>query len=307
MRSFLRQLQSKQSGQALVLVSITMAVLLGFGALVTDVGQLYLERQRLTAAADMASLAAVQLLPDRVAAEATAREYLEKNGVDPDAVTIEINGANDQVAVRLHNAIPTTFARVLGYDRLDTWGGATARVSAISAGFGAVPLAVAQDDWVLGQQVVLKRSSQDSGAVGPGNYQALALGGRGANTYEENLANGYEGRIQVGDWLETQPGNMAGPTTRAASQRISADPTATWQTVSKDSPRLIMVPILRDWNVNGRSEVLVVGFGIFFMESVGDDGESEAEITGRFLRVLGTGESNGTAPDFGLRTVKLIR
>lgn len=305
MKALVRRIRSEESGQILVLVSVSMVVLFGLGALAADVGRLYLERQRLSAAADMAALAAVQFLPDQSAAEQAARDYLGKNGVSPDAAQIEVNGSAGEVAVAVNETIPMTFATVLGYERKGTWGGATARLAAISGVQGAVPLGVARADWVMGQQITLKLSAND-GTIAPGNYQALALGKSGASMYEENLKNGYAGWIRVNQWLETQTGNMATPTVRAANDRINQDPQATWQTVKKGSPRLLMVPILRDWTVNGKGEVLVVGFGMFFLEDVRETGSDKGEITGRFLKMIGEGEADGTAPDFGLTTVKLV-
>lgn len=306
MKSLIRRFCSEESGQVLALVSITLVVLCGLAAIVTDVGQLYLERQRLASAADLAALAGAQELPDREAAEEIAAAYLAKNGIDVDAVEIEISDDDQEVAVTLRNTIPTTFARILGVYSQGTWGGATARSAAVSGGIGAVPLGVARADWQVGQEVVLKLSAND-GTVAPGNYQALALGKHGASMYEYNLMNGYDQWMRVGDWLETEPGNMAGPTVRATQFRINQDPHATWQTVQKGSPRLLMVPVLQDWLVNGRGEVQVVGFAMFFLDKVETKGSDKGEITGRFLRVLGEGEVDGVAPDFGLRAVKLIR
>lgn len=305
MKALIQRMRTEESGQVIVLVSICMTVLLGMGAMVADVGQLYLERQRLVAAADLAALAGAQLLPDRTRAEATAADYLAKNGVDADAVQIEINDANSEITVNLRNTIPTTFARVLGVFTQGTWGGATAQSAALSGVSGAAPLGVAQADWRVGQQVILKASSGDT--VAPGNYQALALGDKGgASRYEDNLANGFDGMIRTNQWISTEPGNMVGPTIKACEERLSEDPNATWQTVKKGSPRLLKIPVVQDWNVNGRGEVKVVGFAIFFLESVSDQNPNKGEIRGRFLRMMSEGEADGTAGDFGLSKVRLV-
>lgn len=305
MQRLIRRMRSEESGQLLVLVGLSMTFLFGLVALSADVGRLYLERQRLTSVADVASLAAVQALPDREAAETVARDYLDKNGVDPDAAAITVNEAGTEVSVTLRNEIDMTFAVLLGFDRSGTWGSATARRAAVSGTTGAVPLGVPRDDWVLGETVVLKRSAS-GGYASPGNFQALALGGHGANQYEENLQNGYTGWIRIGDEITTEPGNMSGPTVRAIENRIYQDPHATWQTVQSGSPRLLTVPVLRDFDVNGRGEVEVVGFAIFFLEGVNDQGNQMGEVTGRFLRMIGQGEADEAASDFGLVTTKLI-
>ena len=154
--------------------------------------------------------------------------------------------------------------------------------------------------------MILKLSAND-GTVAPGNYQALALGKSGASMYEYNLMNGYQDWIRIDQWIQVETGNMANPTVRACEYRISLDPLATWETVTKDSARLLKVPVLESFEVNGKGEVYVVGFAMFFLEDVRETGSDKGEIIGRFLRGVVQGEANGAAPDFGLKTVKLVR
>lgn len=125
--------------------------------------------------------------------------------------------------------------------------------------------------------------------------------------YEQNLMYGYPDWIRVGDWIETEPGNMASPSVRAGRYRIGLDPLATFETVSPDSPRLLLVPILKDFTVNGRGEVQVVGFAMFFLERVEEKGPDKGEITGRFLRTMAVGEIDSSAPYFGVTRAKLIQ
>lgn len=306
MRRWLRPLTGEK-GSVLTLVALSMVVLLGFVALATDAGLLYLERQRLNNVADVAALAAVQFLPDDPeGAEAAAREYLEKNGITAGQGSVHVDPAENRVVVSAESEVPLLFAPVIGHTQATVAGGGAAMVAPLSGVQGAVPLGVAQADWKLGEQVVLKLSAND-GTVAPGNYQALALGRRGSSVYEHNLMYGYPEWIRIGDWIETEPGNMASPSVRAARYRIGLDPLATWETVQPGSPRLLLVPILKDFTVNGRGEVQVVGFAMFFLENVEEKGPDKGEITGRFLRMAAEGEIDSGAPYFGVTRAKLIR
>lgn len=306
MQAILKRFHSEESGQIIVLVAVSMVMLFGLGALAADIGRLYLERQRLTSAADLAALSAAQYLPDKVAAEQAARDYLAKNGVDGSAATIVVNESTKEVGVAVNNTIPMTFAVMMGSVREGTLGEALARMDNVSGVFGAAPLGVAQADWQVGDQVVLKLSAND-GSVAPGNYQALALGKSGASMYEYNLMNGFQDWIRIDQWLQTETGNMTNPTVRASRYRIQQDPGATWETVNKSSPRLLKVPVLESFQVNGKGEVRVVGFAMFFLEGVMETGADKGEIYGRFLRGVVEGEANGSAQDYGLKTVKLVR
>jgi len=307
MREQIERLKSAQSGSVLPLVALSMMVLMGLAALAVDVGRMYVERERLSAVADVAALsAAPYLMTDPEAVPAVVREYMAKNGLDDLPATVMVDEAAREVSVKISNTIPMTFARVIGHEWGTTVAGATATVAALKGVHGAVPLGVAEADWQVGDPVVLKLSPND-GSVSPGNYQALSLGRNGASMYEQNLMNGYQSWLRVGEWIETEPGSMAGPTVRAARYRIGLDPFATYETVTKGSPRLLQVPVLQDFTVNGRGEVQIVGFAMFFLEQVEETGPDKGEITGRFLRIVVEGEADGSAPDFGLVATKLVQ
>lgn len=307
MRPLWQRLSAEQRGSVIPLIMVSMICLLGFVALGTDVGRLYVERQQLAGAADMAALSAAQFLASNPnQAETVAREYLSRNGVNPGDAEIRLDPVNKRITVQASRKVAMTFGRVIGQRDTVVASAATAGVAALSGANSAVPLGVARANWKLYDQVILKMSASD-GTIAPGNYQALALGKRGSSMYEQNLTNGYDGWLRVGQWIETESGNMAQPTVRAARQRINSDPTATYETVQKGSPRLIMVPILKDFTVTGRGEVQIVGFGMFFLEKVEEKGSDKGEITGRFLRMAGEGEADGSAPDFGLTRTKLLQ
>ncbi len=297
---------SDERGSVLVIVALVMTVLLGFAALVIDVGILYFNRVALSNAADAAALAAVQELPDSpAAAEAVAVSYAAKNGVEESSTVATVLPDLYSVAVRVSRVVSLGFARVLGFDSVEVTARAKARVGPVNGVFGAAPFFVPDQVFVYGQTYVLKRpGGQGKG----GNFGGLALGGRGARNYEDNIVHGYQGWLHTGDWVETEPGNMSGPTVRGVEERIARcthSPPCTFDSFVRECPRLIVVPVadVEPDELTGRSSVLIIGFAAFFLEGVGGHG-NECEVTGTFIRWALDSELGGSG-DYGLVSYRL--
>jgi peptidoglycan hydrolase-like protein with peptidoglycan-binding domain len=300
-----RQPAPAERGSITVIVALALTALLVLAALVTDVGWLYVMHERSSMVADAAALSGAQFLPHDVdRAVQTVQTYLDKNGFRGEDVTIAVNRADQTLSVMLQERVELTFARVLGRDSELVRSGAVARTAPLTGYNAVVPLGVVQADWKLGDPVMLKAGPAD-GTLSPGNYGALSLGGKGASNYESNLQSGYTGWVRAGDWLLTETGNMAGPTERALLARIARDPSASYATVTKGSPRIIVIPVLSSFQANGRGEVQVAGFGAFFLDGVDTQGNDQGTVYGRFLRYHVTGESLGSGPDFAVYTIKL--
>jgi len=301
-----RRSRHAEEGAVTVVVAVAMVALIGLVALGTDVGRMYIAQERVATVADAAALSGAQFLPhDRDGAFAAVTTYLTKNGVDPRSVVISLNETERTLAVAVEDSVTYTFARIFGQASGTVAASAVARVASLSGYNNVVPLGVVQADWQLGDPVLLKAAPGSGGHHSPGNYGALSLGGRGASNYEGNLANGYTGWLRAGDLIQTEPGNMAGPTQRALQDRIARDPNASYANVRKGSPRIMIIPVLESFDVNGRGEVRIVGFGAFFLEGVGSQGSDRGTVHGRFLRYVVTGESDGDGADFATYTIKL--
>ena len=117
--SQLLRLVSREDGAVFIVAALMMTVLLGFSALVIDMGSLYLEKSSLQNALDAAALAGAQSLPATADATAKAQLYFADNGYSsadlivsfPDSSTITCSSSQ---------SVETTFARVLGINSTNT-------------------------------------------------------------------------------------------------------------------------------------------------------------------------------------------
>ena len=112
-----------ESGQAFVLMALSLVVIMGMAALVVDVGNWYHTKRRLQATADAAALAGAQLLPtDSVGAQAMALSYADKNGGDVAGGDIAVTStavADDTIGVRARKTDAGVFGSVLGIASAD--------------------------------------------------------------------------------------------------------------------------------------------------------------------------------------------
>ena len=121
--------------------------------------------------------------------------------------------------------------------------------------------------------------------------------------FRNNIYYGYGGEIRIGDVIDTEPGNMASSIS-SVNQVINMDPYATFDSYDMDSPRVWLIPILDDMDVNGRKPVIVVGFASFFIEDI-EKKSGKAEVTGRFIEYTTSGAIDDSAPDLGVYGLKL--
>lgn len=298
------QLLRDQKGSAIVIVALGVTVMMGFGALVVDVGNLYLHKTRLANMADAAALAGVQDLPaNSQLAVSNAYRYAAQNGMNSDVVGVTVSNNNRVIGVTATRKVPLFLARIFQLTSSDVTAEAAASISSISGASGIVPFGIVKQPFLFGQNYSLKAGA---GGGYNGNYRALALGGTGASNYQGNIQNGYNGKLKIGDWILTETGNMSGPTNQGVAYRIGLDPTATFATVEKGSSRIVVVPVIDSIAVDGRNEVLIVGFAAFFLEGTGGQG-NDNYITGKFRQMVVPGDISAEATNYGLYGSTLIK
>lgn len=291
-----------EKGSVTVLVSLLVVALMGMLALVTDVGVVYAEKAKLSKAIDAAILAGGQELPGSISAARTVMEtYLVANGVDINDVTITIAGDGKSASIVATKQVDHYFAKVLGFNQ--TGINETSKIelgNAASAVGGIRPFGVTKYDFQYGDQVVLKTNGGDGYH---GNFGGLALGGSGACNLIGNALYGYESEIKVGDYIDTEPGNMASMINPI--KNYIGQFNETFETFDRNSGRVWTVLVVDSMEVNGRSAVEVVGFAQFFVEEIKKK-SGKAQITGRFVRYVTNGDIDHSLDDTGVYAMRLV-
>lgn len=325
--------KEKEQGNVAIIVTLSLSVLIGMGALVADVGVLYARHAHLQNALDAAALAGVQELPQNTdGAMAVATAYAAENGVS--GISVEFRSGNAEIVVRAEESVPAYLATIWGIKESTIGASSRAIMVPPQSLSGAVPLSVEEQDFVYGEEYTLKSGAngdhededEDDFTRG-GWFGALELSGNGARDYETDLAHGYQGTLSIGQVLEVKHGNMSGPTSRGISERLDRDtrvPRNTFADFDRDAPEIIYLPIVKVLSRNGNSvhEAEIIGFAAFFLEGVEGNGV-DSVVRGRFLRTVVTrGQAGGsladllkseeemeagnTLSDFGLYAPKLL-
>lgn len=305
MRKFLKRLYKDERGLSFVMVSIGIAALFGMAALVTDFGRMALERQRLVNAVDSAAMAGARELtlgpnPYTREEEAVRRslEVAAANGVPAERVTVTING--NRVSVDAVSTVELIMSRPFGVSRKDVGAHAAAVVSGVSSYRGIAPLTIRDQPLEYGRLYTLKYGSPDS----PGNFGALALTGRGSRNYRQDLINGFSQEVRIGSRLETEPGNMSGPTDGIDQRLARCTDGCTYNNFRPGCPRVLIVPMHQDL-FRGRDEITVTGFAAFFVDRDATISGSD-EIKGYFVRMAAEGSLDPSGPLTGLYRVALV-
>ncbi|EEG78398.1 hypothetical protein DealDRAFT_0813 [Dethiobacter alkaliphilus AHT 1] len=265
-----RYLFKDERGNVLVIFAVALIALLGFAAIVIDVGGMYVERRSMVTAADAGALAGARELAesgDEALAEQAAALFAQTNGAeitdDIEVLDVEYNGESFK-AVRASVGVNREhfFAKALGFNDSDVFARAVATWGYPKALSNLLPIFFEIEDGQSlpeGEQLLLDESLE------PGNWGFLALNPSGQNAINAVLAGGvndYE--YEVGDEItqDTKPGNANSRINPIEERmRLAADPDSGVSMVG-------ILPIIREITSGGRTEVVIVGFAPFLIKDV---------------------------------------
>lgn len=311
----LDDLKGDQQGSAMVLIVIAMVAILGFTALITDIGLMTLDKERLANAVDAAALAGVRELPVNPArARDVANSYALRNGCDNASPTVLAdNGhANSKIIVTASREVNFVFARILGFSTSTVNARAAARVSGLSSFIGAAPLSIPNQTFNFYTRYTLKQgsNSDEPSPLGPGTFGALSLGGNGASNYEDNLKHGFDGKLAIGDLIDTETGNMSNPTKGAIDYRMSLcghSPPCTPRSFNPGCQRILIVPVYDPATIDKGQvkKIRIAGFAAFLVDRVTGQG-NENYIDGYFIKMVANGDTDYYQADYGLYGASLI-
>jgi len=299
-----------QRGQSLVVITLFMMSLLGMAAMAIDVGSWYQTKRSLQADADSAALAGVASLPAGWSyAQTAAQTYYAKNGLGSDSVTYTnptVNSSGDSVRVTATRTLPSFFAKLFGHSSVTITASSQATLYSFSKVVSTgqlMPWGVMRTTWTPGQSypIYTDNSSANNGALDLKVKSGSACNNTyGSHDYRNSISGGnIVCDVSVGDVIDTNPGNNAGPTRQGIDGRVTSwDPInaivsfgANGQvTVLKpNSPQLIMVPIVENTNgsttwPNGSGQVRVVGFAYFVLVSPGYTNNGKT-VNGTFVGI----------------------
>lgn len=316
----LDDLKGDQQGSAMVLIAIAMVAILGFTALVTDIGLMALDKERLANAVDAAALAGAHELPvNPFKAREVAASYAQSNGCDSAIPTVlaDNDRPNSKITVTASREVNFIFARILGFNTSTVNARATARVEGLTSFNRAVPLSIPDQTFNFYTRYTLKQgsNSDEPSPLGPGNLGALSLGGndrpdQGASIYEDNLRDGYDGKLAVGDLIDTETGDKSAPTLRAIKYRIGLcthSPPCTPYSFDPGCKRILIVPVYEPVLLDHGQvkKIRIIGFAAFLVDTVEGQGK-ENYIYGYFIKMVANGDSNFDQADYGLYGARLI-
>jgi hypothetical protein len=271
----------QERGSVVVLVTLALTALLGFCALVTDVGLMYAQKAHLQNSVDAAALAGVQELPnDPSLAEQRARDYASRNGAP--AVTVSFEANNYKIVVQATQQVPTYFARIWGITEEQISVSAKAMTVPLTGIKGAVPLSImAETQLNYGVSYELKFGAH-SGETGWYGGLDLRCDNNSGKMYNTDLEFGYPGTLSVGDPVNELSGVKTGPTADAIANRISPDSTNTFDDHDRNATEIMYIPII---TADELGKMKIVGFAAFYIDRVNGKGDNSI-ITGRFLKKI---------------------
>jgi Flp pilus assembly protein TadG len=294
-------------GQAMVLLMVCMTVLLGVMGLGADLSILYFNWVILQKGVDAAALAGAGYLQSNSQSASTAINeavaFAEKNGIKSSELASDGNGnlayvpgpSYSTITVTAKRTVPYAFFKLLGLTSGVVTATATAQmpeapgcvnctspvptpgsqptvtpgnICSSTGQCGIIPIGLDYSTpYAFDQPITL-----NYGQVGPGNWGSLALGGPGGSNLRTNIADGYQGSLAIGQWIDTEPGKAVGPIDQGFNDRISLAqsdyPGDTFDNHNPANPRVIIIPMV-NWNSpNGRSQVEIMAFAALWVDSV---------------------------------------
>jgi len=309
--SFVRR---DERGQAIVLMTLSLVVIMGMATLVLDVGNWYHTKRRLQGTADAAALAGAQLLPnDSSGAQSQALAYANKNGGDVAGGNITVSStvlSNDTISVRARKTDPGIFSSIFGIASADIDARAKARVGPPTRARYVAPMVVDCEHPLIhncdGDSMpdFGVNTTMDYDPMGaPGAYGMLNLeGGNGTPGSSDEagwILHGFDKYLGLGNY-KSDPG------AKFSSNNIQDALEARRGTV-------LLFPVFRVLSGTGQNAIYEIigwiGFNLTTFEVHGNNatlhGYFTEFIAQGILASTGGGES-GPSSSFGVKSIQLI-
>jgi Flp pilus assembly protein TadG len=283
-----------ERGQALPLMALGVAALIGLGTFAVDVGAAYQAHRRAQAAADASALGAAQLLPGSTSLATSTAQSLQQKNLPDGSINTPVYSttyvANDTVTVTANKPLSSLLSKLFNGKTAHATAKATVG-SYTGWSTNIAPWAIAQQSIAWGTTIQFKTQTAGSaGNFGGAQLPIIQMGcglGTGGNDYR-NLINNTDQSclVKVGDVLNSKTGNLAGPTQQGLQGRVvagqnvqqnyclspgacpilAAQPDGTYVLTTYNHPNLVVIPVV-DAIGNGSTTYTVVGFAWFIIQN----------------------------------------
>jgi hypothetical protein len=305
----------RENGQAVVMVVLLLAVLLGMAAAVLDVGSWFRADRRLQATVDAAALAGAHALPESTGeASALAVEYADKNGGGVTAGDVSFSMTvlpNDTITVEAEEPAPGFFSALFGIETVQVHARARARTGTVTAAKWVAPIVVdilhpmlkCKPTPCFGTATELnlvnlhKPGSGDAaGAFGLINLKLDESGSVGSEELAGWMTRGFDQNMPLGIYNSVPSAMFNSSHFRQAMDFRLGDE--------------VLFPIFKTLKKGGSTaEYDIVGWVGFVITSYSGGGDS-GKLKGYFTRVIWEGIISESpldaATDFGVRAIALI-
>jgi hypothetical protein len=309
--------RKNESGQAIVLMTLSLVVIMGMAALVLDVGNWFHTKRRLQGTADAAALAGAQRLPDDPSgAQTMAMSYANQNGGDVAGANIIVTSTvlpNDTISVRARKTAPGIFSGILGIASADIDARAKARVGPPQQAEYVAPMVVYCDHPLIHN--CPGNSMPDFGVATTMNYDPMGAPGAFGMLNLDN-GNGTPGTSSEADWI------LHGFNKYLGLGDYRSDPGAKFSSSNIQSAldgrigSVLLFPVFRTLSGQGQNaKYEIIGWIGFHLTSYDVHGNN-ATLHGYFTKFIahgilattGGGGGGGGTPSssFGVTSIQLI-
>jgi Flp pilus assembly protein TadG len=297
-----------EAGQALVVTTLFMSVLLGGLALSLDVGSWFREHRQAQSTADAAALAGAQALPsDPSQAMTLAQSYAASNGgaISPSEITFTSDySTNDTIKVTARRHAPGFFSKLFGFDGANVHATAAARSAVPGEAKWAAPIVVNKLHPLLagsGCPCFNTPTTLPLGKTGaPGAFALVNLendpqGTIGASELADWILHGFNSYLPLGDYFSDTGAKWNNSSIQGALQKRFGSE--------------LLFPVYDTLIGTGsNAKYHIIGWVAFHVTAVSANG-TDGTISGWFKSVIWTGiqsSKNTHDPDFGVHTIALV-
>jgi hypothetical protein len=313
-----------ESGQALVVASVFMVVLIGAVAMTLDVGSWFRQHRQAQTTADAAALAAAQSLPsaNTATASASAQSYAAKNGGGIDAsggITFRSDfEPNDTVVVKVTRTAPGFFSKLFSIDSANVHATAAARSGVPQQVIGVAPIVVSKYHPDLygtaGCPCFNKETTIQLARNGtPGAFDLLDLADYATwvNGKCGNSPGGNDGSKVVGGWIQSGFNAYLDLGCYDSDTGAKFNSSSIDGALSVRAGSTLLFPVF-DPPVTlqgSTAQYHIIGWAAFYVEDHDAISGNSGWIKGYFTNVIWDGiqsASGPSGPDFGVHSIALV-